>query len=522
MKLMKKLSAVLLSLCLMVPCFSMVVSAADGRISFTDPSTAVGEIVEVKCVLRSTSGNMGDVEVELTYDEEYLRFKSGDSITDNGGGSLTCAGAATSAEVTFVAKFQALQEGSTKVGIASASIEDSNGASLTLDQGSSAVTIAAGDPSKIEEDTAEDTAEGAAPAGTAEDQQIDVNGVVYTLTDEFADADIPNGYARTQRNLDGVERQMVENETGTICLGYMRDADGVGDFFLYNEENATFSPYAEIAVSDMASIVVLSDSSQVSLPANYQEAKLSLNNKEFPVWQDTENEGMYVLYAMNGNGEACFYQYDSIEGTYQRFEPGVAAAEEEETDTSSILGKIQNFVEGHMAIVVLVVGLGGIIGLLVLIILAVKLHNRNAELDELYDEYGIDLEEEEVPAKKESKKSKKEAKKEAKKARKQPVEEDFEEEFEEFEEEEFEEFEEEEFEEFEEEEFEEFEEEEFEDYREAEYVSKQQPVEEFTGYTERMDFTIDDLDDLLEEKSGKKAGHMEDDDTFKMDFIDLD
>lgn len=522
MKLMKKLSAVLLSLCLMMPCFSMVVSAADGRISFTDPSTAVGEFVEVKCVLRSTSGNMGDVEVELTYDEEYLRFKSGDSITDNGNGSLTCAGAATSAEVTFVAKFQALQEGSTKVGIASASIEDSNGASLTLDQGSSAVTIAAGDPSKIEEDAAE----GEAPATSAEDQQIDVNGVAYTLTDEFADADIPNGYARTQRDLDGVERQMVENETGTICLGYMRDAEGVGDFFLYNEENATFSPYAEISISDMASIVVLSDSSQVSLPGNYQEAKLSLSNKEFPVWQDTENEGMYVLYAMNGNGEAGFYQYDSIEGTYQRFEPGVAEeAEEEETDASSILGKIQNFVEGHMAILVLVVGLGGIIGLLILIILAVKLHNRNAELDELYDEYGIDLEEEELLAKKESKKSKKEAKKEAKKARKQPVE-DFEEEFEEFEEEDFEEFEEEsfeeEFEEFEEEEFEEEEFEEFEDYREEEYVSKQQPVEEFTGYTERMDFTIDDLDDLLEEKSGKKAGHMEDDDTFKMDFIDLD
>ena len=30
--------------------------------------------------------------------------------------------------------------------------------------------------------------------------------------------------------------------------------------------------------------------------------------------------------------------------------------------------------------------------------IAVKLHNRNAEIDELYDEYGIDLEEEE-PAK---------------------------------------------------------------------------------------------------------------------------
>ena len=120
MKVMKKISAILLSLCLLVPCFSMVADAADGRISFTDPTTAVGEYVEVKCVVRSTSGNMGDIEVALTYDEEYLRFDSGDGITADGNGQITCAGDAGSAEVSFVAKFQALKEGSTKVEIAEA------------------------------------------------------------------------------------------------------------------------------------------------------------------------------------------------------------------------------------------------------------------------------------------------------------------------------------------------------------------------------------------------------------------
>lgn len=508
MKVMKKISAVLLSLCLLVPCFSMVVSAADGRISFTDPSTAVGEYVEVKCVLRSTSGNMGDVEVELEYDEEYLRFKSGDGIEDNGSGTLTCSGTANTAEVSFVAEFQALKEGSTKVEIVSATVADVNGASLTLDQGSSAVTIAAGDPSLIEE-------EGDAPAASADDLQIDVNGVAYTLTDNFADADIPNGYSRTQRDLDGTERQMVENENGSVCLGYMTDAEGTGAFFLYNEENATFSPYAEISISDIASIIVLSDASEVSLSGNYQEAKLSLNEKEFPVWQDTENEGMYVIYAMNNNGEVGFYQYDSAEGTYQRFTPAASEeAAEDDTDTSSILGKVMSLVKGHLSLVIIAVGAAAVLGLLILIILAVKLHNRNAELDELYDEYGIDVEEEEEevkPSKKELKKEAKEAKKEAKKSRKQKVEEpEFEEEFEEADLEEFE------------EEFEEadFEEEEFEDYREEK--SPEKALEEFTGFTERMDFTIDDLDELLEEKSDKKQGHFEEDDTFKIDFIDLD
>ena len=530
MKLMKKLSAILLSLCLLVPCFSMVANAA-GRISFSDPSTAVGEYVEVKCVLRSESGNIGEVSVDLSFDESYLRFDSGDGIEETGSGSLTCSGTGNSTEITFYAKFQALQEGTTTVDITGTTVTDENGTSITFDQGNSTITIAEGDPSKIEDSTTQ--------APSAGDVEVDVNGVMYTLTDEFADTDIPNGYSRTQKTLDGEERQMVENESGNICLGYLKDADAIGSFFLYNEENATFSPYAEISISDTMSIIVLSDTSEVTLDSRYSEAKLSLNEKEFPVWQDTEKEGIYVIYAMNSLGETGYYQYDSVEGTYQRFEPSTVTEKESDAgnDTSSVLGKIQNIVEANLAFVILVAGVGAILGLLILIILAVKLHNRNAELDELYDEYGIDLEEEEEeevkPSKKELKKAekaaKKEAKKEAKKARKQEAEEDFEEaDFEEaeadFEEADFEEAEES----FEEAEFEEadFEEADFEDdfadFREAGSISKQQMEEEFAGYTERMDFTIDDLDDLLEEKSEKKHGHIEDDDTFKIDFIDLD
>ena len=502
MKIMKKISVILLSLCLCMPCFSMVAHAADGRISFTDPETAVGEMVEVKCVVRSTSGEMSDVEVVLNYDTDALRFNSGANVTDDGNGSLTCTSTSASSEITFTIEFQALAEGDTSVSVSSATIADANGLALTLDQGSSAVKIAEGDPSKITE---------GASTTSADDVTVDVNGVTYTLTDNFADTDIPSGYTRTQVALDGQDRQMVTNDSNSIFLGYLKDADGIGDFFLFNEEDATFAVYEEISISDSASIIVLSDTSKVNLPAEYQEAKLTLNDIVFPVWQDTENEGFYVLYAMNNNGEEGYYRYDATENTYQRFEPA-AVEEEEETDTSSLLGKIQSFVEDHLALVVLVGGLGAIILILILIILSVKLHNRNAELDELYDEYGIDAEEEPAPAVKKDKKADKKA---ARGKKKEEIfeEDDFEEEFEEddFEEEEYED-------EYEEDDFEEDEYEEEVEFEEE--VGFEEDV--FAGYETRSELTIDDLDALLGEPEQKKRGHMETDDTFKVDFIDLD
>ena len=74
------------------------------------------------------------------------------------------------------------------------------------------------------------------------------------------------------------------------------------------------------SISDSTSIVVLSDTSKVKLPSNYQEAKLTLNDKEFPVWQNSDSTDYYVLYAMNNKGETGYYQYDSQENTYQRMD----------------------------------------------------------------------------------------------------------------------------------------------------------------------------------------------------------
>ena len=47
MKMMKKAAAMILSVCLTVPMFGTIVSAAQGQLMFSDPETKVGETVDV-------------------------------------------------------------------------------------------------------------------------------------------------------------------------------------------------------------------------------------------------------------------------------------------------------------------------------------------------------------------------------------------------------------------------------------------------------------------------------------------
>lgn len=69
-----------------------------------------------------------------------------------------------------------------------------------------------------------------------------------------------------------------------------------------------------------------------------------------------------------------------------------------------------------MDIVVIIALVLFVVLLIVVIITSVKLHYRDIELDDLYDEYGIDMDEEEEEKKIQKKAAKKKAKKSAKKA----------------------------------------------------------------------------------------------------------
>ncbi len=319
MKVAKKLAIFLVALCLIVPCFSGVSYAADGKLMFTDPSTATGETVEVKGVVEvDASLSLEDITINLTYDTTMLRFLNGEGITEAEAGKLTFEklGTENGNRVEYFIYFTALAEGSTTISVADCNIWLTTDEKVYPTLGNSTVTIELGETPVTEDPTTEPV------------------------------------------------------EDGEIV----------------------------IPISDTTSITLLDEISHITLPQRYLATTITVNGVEFPAWQDTEKQNLCILYAINSNGETALYQFDSTEGTYQRFEVPEITEEEPEEQAGSFMTTLGALFEDNMNYVVLGVGAGFILFVIIIIVLSIKLYNRNAELDELYEEYGL-YEDEEEPVK---------------------------------------------------------------------------------------------------------------------------
>ena len=508
MKTMRKIAASIICMCMAVLMVPAVAHAAGAELRFSDPSTTVGATFEITAKLTS-DGGIESSGATLTYDSSYLKFVSGDSASGGDGQiQLTGAGGGAS-EISWTLKFQALKEGTAKVEISSASGEDSDGDDLQITQGNSTVTIGPGDPSLI---TGNNETAPSAASGTG--AGIEVNGTSYTISNDFSEALIPEGFTKTELAFEGGTYQATVQEGSGKYAVYLEAASGEKDFFLYDPDDGKFAPFEQISIAQDRYIVLLSEDKSKSLPSNFQKTSLTVNGKEFPAWQNTDNSEYYAVYALNSDGKKAFYQYDSVDGTYQRFTPEETSSKAEKSPTS-FLGKLVDKLKNNLDKFLIGVWAVFLIMLIVLIVVAIKLRHRNDELDDLYDEYGIDLDEDEdkeaIPVKK-NKNDKRPNVKEKKEARpsKKKVNED---------------------------DFYDFEDED-DDFNDLEYEEDdiQDEYEEYSAY-EDDDYDdggdIDDLDEMLnarvrkpaerpKRKEPQKRSHQEEDDTFKMDIIDLD
>lgn len=499
----------------------MDADASYAGLHFTDPSTTVGAEVEITADYSSSSTTLESLEATLTYDTEMLRFISGDSTT-GGGGTLTISGSGSGSSIKFVMKFQALKEGTARVEVAQASGVDSSGEDVEITLGSSAVTIGPGDPSLITEE--EGSGDGNTGEFPATGPQVEIDGAQYVITNDIPDMVVPQGFERGEFTFEGMSCQAVTQAISGESALYMTPAGGGDpDFFMYNSDEGTFFPFEQVEIASERFLVLLRDDGNMKVPDQYQETKLTIEGKEFTAWQDPSDAEYYIVYGLNADGQKLLYKYDTVDRTYQRYVEQISAQETEKKKAAKGLwGKILQFIEDMLDIMVIITIMLILVLVGVLIVIGVKLNHRNIELDDLYDEYGIDADDDddELPVRKKksppaspSGKGKKTSSEKSKNgsAVRVPVKTmNLREEFDDYEDE------------FDDYDDEDDYEDEFDSYDESDYEDDFDYEEDDDDNEDDGRSPIQDLDELLSAQSKKKRSHMEKDDAFQVDFIDLD
>ncbi len=381
-KLVKKLSSILLMLCLTVSLFPLSVFAADGTLQFSDPSAKAGDSVTVTVKAESGTSAIGDVDITVTYDTSILKFVSGTNATGGDGTlQLSAKGDGTASEVTYSLEFTALKEGTATLQASAYTAYLYNNDSLNLSAGTSTVTIEGG---TAVTDTEGDSKESKASSGSL---QVDVDGETYSVNENFSEAAIPKGFTATDMELDGTTTKAMQQETSGQYMFYLDDSEGNSDYFLYSTDDGSFSPTAIVDVNSDVSIYLMNHKDTEGLPSEYQETTTDIEGKIFSAWQNTSQQEYYLVYALSSDGNKGYYQYDTTEGTYQRY---VAPVIEKQDSANNLSDKVVNFLEKHLILVMCVLWGVFLLLLIIMIVLGVKLSHRNQELDDLYEEYGLD------------------------------------------------------------------------------------------------------------------------------------
>lgn len=353
-----------------------------GVLTFSDPTTKVGENVTVKVKLDAYGSPIGDGEITVTYNETQLEFVGGNNA-EGGEGTvkLFSTGDGSESELTYTMEFRALAEGSAKIEVSdyTAYLYDDEQMDVTL--GSSVVTIEAGDPNAVDPN-ADNTAALPTGAGPA----VAVNGVNYTLTNDFEDVLIPESFVRSSFTFEGQECQALKQEASGLYMAYLVDAAGEGAMFLYNPDNGQFSACEKVRISDTSEVILMQFAPREQLPETYKKTEFELNGIVFPAWQNPAQPEYFVVNAVNTSGYQGYYQYDSGDGTYQKFVLQKTAADEK--TAKGFVGRLEEKLKANLS--KLLIGVWGVFLALIIVIitLAVKLKHRNEELDDWYDDFG--------------------------------------------------------------------------------------------------------------------------------------
>ncbi len=227
-----------------------------------------------------------------------------------------------------------------------------------------------------------------------EDAEVVIDGKKYRFVNDATELEVPERFSATTIQYQKWEIMAYESPNKKIILVCLCDEDFEYAWFVYDQDTESFFPYYEYS-SGFNRYIILPVPAGIPIPEGYVEAELSLKGNKLAVYQSVNaaDEDIYLVYAMNIDGDEGFYLYDAKEDAFMRYVPEQFAVEEPETATAADATPMDAVVDDDTGFftqeilfyIMCGIGVLCLLFLILTIVFAVKRRNLKQELEQAED-----------------------------------------------------------------------------------------------------------------------------------------
>ncbi len=177
----------------------------------------------------------------------------------------------------------------------------------------------------------------------AEEDKVSVviDGITYYFATSYSKIDVPEGFALEKANYNGTEILTYRSPNGLINCVYLTTDNDDGGWYIIDLATGNIKPMIQ-AQSSYSTYIVLELPEGTEIPNGFSAIAYNLDNKEITAYRKNEKDTVILLYAMNTAGNEGWYFYDTIDGTFIRYDgftETVSATEEAETGLKGFINK---------------------------------------------------------------------------------------------------------------------------------------------------------------------------------------
>lgn len=319
------------------------VKAASANIEITTDSSqvTVGDTVYVYITISSDT-MFGDVEANLTYDEDILEYKSGVSFITGSSGFLRISDISISEGADnrkYALEFQALKIGKCEIEFSGSVMVYDYESGFPMSVSSNILelevkpTQAASDnanlaslkisPVDVFPEFDKDVYEYSINVGHSIDKLVvvalpeDEKAIVQVAGNDFL-AEGENKVTVTVKAESGNIKEYVINVYRESAPEDIVDVDPIipdkkhGSFELVRVDNEIFAVYG-------GKYKLLEPSDDIQVPSGYSKTRIIISGISIDVYASDLDGDFLLIYAENELGQAGFYRYDKVEKTMQRY-----------------------------------------------------------------------------------------------------------------------------------------------------------------------------------------------------------